>query len=41
VLNFSPRPRKAGVDLSTVRAGDGGYFSPPDLPPWGFSILPL
>jgi alpha-amylase len=41
VLNFSPQPRKAGVDLSTVRAGESGYFYLPDLPPWGFSILPL
>lgn len=41
VLNFSPQSRKAGVDLSTVRAGESGYFFLPDLPPWGFSILPL
>lgn len=32
VLNFSSEPRKAGVE---------GYFFLPDLPPWGFSILPL
>jgi len=41
VLNFSSESRKAKVDLSTVRAGESGYFSLPDLPPWGFSILPL
>jgi alpha-amylase len=61
VLNFSPEPRRAGVDLSaigatgasrsasellsgravTLPAAKPGYYSLPDLPPWGVSILSL